>query len=89
MTKLQQKWRFSMTTNLPNILKDLIKNDFQRTHLLSLDNWISIMAKNGVYFTQDELQMLIVDLLGLHSEETRVINYLDLFRVLSIELSPS
>ena len=64
--------------------------DFKRTHRLSLDKWVSIMAKNGIYFTEEEMQMLLhsMEKSGLgYNSQTRMINYLDLFRHLSIELT--
>lgn len=49
------------------------------------------MAKNGIYFTQEEIQMLLnsMESKGLNVQSTtRMINYLDLFTLLSIDLSP-
>ena len=49
------------------------------------------MAKNGIYFTEDEMKMLLhsMEISGLGcGTQTRTINYLDMFKHLSIYLTP-
>jgi hypothetical protein len=59
MSKIIAKWRLVIETNLNEIVRDLVKADITRSHEVGINKWASVMASNGVYLTQQELNMLM------------------------------
>jgi hypothetical protein len=59
MSKMIAKWRLVIETNLNEIVRDLVKADITRSHEVGINKWASVMASNGVYLTQQELNMLM------------------------------